>query len=56
VSLKHIDDHTVEWTTKRDGKIIGVAKLSVSPDGKKMTIALINKLSGATSTEIAEKQ
>jgi hypothetical protein len=56
VSLKRIDDHTIEETRKRDGKLIGVAKITVSPDGKKMTTVYTNKLTGATSTSVAMKQ
>jgi hypothetical protein len=56
VSLKRIDDHTIEETVKRDGKTIEVTRMNVSPDGKKLTWAETNKLSGATSTIILEKQ
>src|SRR5260370_34536667 len=34
VSLKLISANTVEQTGKRDGKIISVMRLTVSPDGK----------------------
>ena len=34
VSLKLINANTVEQTGKRDGKIISVMRLTVSPDGK----------------------
>jgi hypothetical protein len=56
VSLKRIDDRTIEETDKRDGKIVGVSKMIVSPDGKKMTTVYTNKLTGGISTYIAEKQ
>lgn len=56
VSLKRVDDHTIEETDKRDGKVIGVAKMTVSPDGKKMTVVYANKLTGRTSTSVAQKQ
>ena len=56
VSLKSIDDRTIEWTSKRDGKVVGVEKLTVAPDGKKMTIFETNKLTGATETLVANKQ
>jgi hypothetical protein len=56
VSLKRIDDHTIEETDKRDGKVVGVLKMTVSPDGKKMTTVYTNKLTGRVSTDVAEKQ
>jgi len=56
VSLKRVDDHTIEETDKRDGKVIGVAKMTVSPDGKKMSVVYTNKLTGRTSTSVAQKQ
>jgi hypothetical protein len=56
VSLKKIDAHTLEETDKRDGKIIEVTKLTVSPDGKKMTVVSTNKLTDRTTTYIAEKK
>ena len=56
VSLKRIDDHTIEETDKRDGKVVEVAKMTVSPDGKKMTVVATDTLTGRTSTFVAEKQ
>jgi hypothetical protein len=56
VSLKRIDDRTIEETDKRDGKVVEVAKITVSPDGKKMTVVATDKLTGRTSTFVAEKQ
>jgi hypothetical protein len=56
VSLKRVDDRTIEETDKRDGKIVGVSKMTVSPDGKKMTQVYTNKLTGRTDTDISEKQ
>ena len=56
VSLKRIDAHTIEETDKRDGKEVEVSKMTVSPDGKKMTVVATNKLTDRTSTYIAEKK
>lgn len=56
VSLKRIGNDTIEETDKRDGKVVRVAKMTAAPDGKRMTIVSTNKLTGATSTLIAEKQ
>ena len=55
VSLKRIGD-SIEETDKRSGKVISVAKMTVAPDGKTMTIAVDDKLNGTTATYIAEKQ
>jgi hypothetical protein len=56
VSLKRIDDHTIEATNKRDGKVISVSRISVSPDGKTLTEVADNKLTNRTSTFISEKE
>ena len=56
VSLKRIDDRTIERTDKRDGKVIEVSKITVEPDGKTMTVFQTNKLTDRTSTWVAEKQ
>jgi hypothetical protein len=56
VSLKKVNDHTIDATYKRDGKPYSVEKMTVSADGKQMTTAVDNKLSGRVSTFVAEKQ
>lgn len=56
VSLKKIDARTIEETDKRDGKVVDVAKMTVSPDGKKMTIVDTSKVTDRTSTYVALKQ
>jgi hypothetical protein len=56
VSLKQVDDRSIEETDKRDGKVIEVSKITVSPDGKTLTVVATNKLTGRTSTYVAEKQ
>ena len=56
VSLKRINDHTIEETDKRDGTLTDVSKMTVSPDGKTMTVVDNNKLTGRTSTYVATKQ
>ena len=54
-ALKRIGD-AIEETDKRDGKVISVTKMSVSADGKTMTIDVDDKLNGAKATYIAVKQ
>ncbi len=56
VSLKQIDDYTIEETHKRDGKVVGVKRMSVSKDGKSMRIEAADKQRGTTMTYTAEKQ
>jgi hypothetical protein len=56
VSLKRIDDHTIEETDKRDGTVTDVSKMSVGSDGKTMTVVDNNKLTGRVSTYVATKQ
>ncbi len=55
VSLKRIGND-IEETDKRDGKVISVGKMSVSADGKTMTIEVDDKLHGTKATYIAVKQ
>lgn len=56
VSLKHVSDNTLEVSYKRGGKLIEVNKITVSPDGKKMTTVTESKLTGRVSTFVADKQ
>jgi len=56
VSLKRIDDHTIEETNKRNGKVISVSQITVSPDGNTLTEVSTNKLTNRTSTYVSEKQ
>jgi hypothetical protein len=55
VSLKRIGD-SIEETDKRDGKAVSIAKMTVSPDGKSMTIEVEDKLNGTKATYVAVKQ
>ena len=56
VSLKKLGDRGIEVTYNRDGKVFSVQKITVSPDGKKMTTVADNKWTGRVSTFIDEKQ
>ena len=56
VSVKTLGKNTIEETDKRDGKVIGIYRMTVGPDGKTMTIAITNKLRGTSSQYAAEKQ
>jgi hypothetical protein len=48
VSVKRLGKNSIEETDKRDGKVISVARMTVAPDGKSMTIAITDKLHGTT--------
>ncbi len=37
ISVKILDDHTIEQTNKKDGKVNGTSKTTVSPDGDTLT-------------------
>ena len=56
VSLKKVDERTVEETTKRDGKVVGVARIAVAPDGTTLNFAYDDKERGTTMTYQAKKQ
>lgn len=56
VSLKKINDHTIEETDKFNGKVISVSTMTVSANGKTMTVVATAKPSDRTSTIIAVKQ
>jgi len=56
VSVKKLNKNAIEETDKRDGKVISIARISVGPDSKTMTIAVRDKLHGTTSQFVAEKQ
>ena len=56
VSVKKIDAHTLEETDKRGGQVVEVDRMTVSPNGKTMTVVANNKLTDRTSTYIATKK
>lgn len=58
-AYKKIDDHTLEATGKKDGKIVLTAKITVSADGKTRTVAVTQTAADgkkSTSTAVYEKQ
>jgi hypothetical protein len=56
VSLKKIDAHTIEETDKRDGTVISVTKMTVSTNGKSMTIVAHDPRNDTTSTFTATRK
>ncbi len=56
VSLKRIGDRTIEETDKRDGKVVGVFRMTVSADNKSIQAEYNDKQRGTTTTFTMEKQ
>ena len=56
VSVKMLGKDTLEETLKRDGKVISIAKVTVSADGKTMKWIVDDKLQGTTVKGAAQKQ
>lgn len=56
VAVKKLGPHAMQETAKRDGKVVSVAKMTVAPDGKSMTIAVDDKLHGSHMSFVAVKQ
>ena len=56
VSIKKLGPNSMEETDKRDGKVISVAKITVSADGKTIKFAVDDKLHGTHSEFGATKQ
>ena len=56
VSLKRIGDDTIEETDKRDGKVVGVSRMTVSKDGKSIQVEYTDKQRGTTTSYTMEKQ
>jgi hypothetical protein len=56
VSLTKVNDIWIDETDKLDGKIVGVNHMTVSADGKTLTIKLENEAQGTTITLIGTKQ
>ena len=56
VSLKRIGNDTIEETDKRDGKVVGVSRMTVSKDGKSIQVDYTDKERETTTTFTMEKQ
>jgi len=56
VSLRQSDLNTLHETDYLDGKVIGKYVMTISPDGKKMTMDVNDIKYGKTSTLIAYRQ
>ncbi|HXY78848.1 MAG TPA: hypothetical protein VEH47_08540 [Candidatus Acidoferrales bacterium] len=56
VSVRMLDKDTLEETDKRDGKVIGIAKNTITADGKTLKFVYEDKLHGTTIKGDAQKQ
>ncbi len=56
VSLKKVNDRTIEQAIKRDGKVLFVNTMAVSADGKTMTYKSEDKQTGSVFDIVATKQ
>ena len=56
VSLRKVDANTIEETGKRNGKVIGISRMTVQPDGKTMKVEYQDELTGDSMTYMAKKQ
>jgi len=56
VSLKRVGNDTIEETDKRDGKVVGVFRITVSKDGKSIQAEYTDKQRGTTTSFTMEKQ
>jgi hypothetical protein len=56
VSLKKINDRTIELSFKASGTVVRVNTITISSDGRMMTIVSESKMSGRVSTWVATKQ
>jgi hypothetical protein len=56
VSIKLIDEYTIEETDKQDGKVMTVARMTVSKDGKSMRVESSDKRRSSTMTYTAERR
>jgi hypothetical protein len=56
VSLKRIGNNTIEETDKRNGKVVGLYRMTVSSDGKSIQAEYSDKERGTTTEFTMEKQ
>jgi len=56
VSVKRIDENTIEETDKQGGKVAEVIRFTASADGQTMTISMEDKVKGGTRQFVAHKQ
>jgi hypothetical protein len=58
-SYAKVDDHTMNMTLKKAGKVVGTGKIAVSADGKSRTVTTIAsdpKMTAMNNTAVYDKQ
>ena len=56
VSVKRIDENTIEESDKQDGKVVEVTRFTLSADGKTMTVSVEDKVKGGIRQFVCHKQ
>jgi|SRR5579871_730254 len=56
VAVKRVDANTIEETTKKAGKVVVISRLTVSADGRLITVVSEDKLGGGTTKFMMMKQ
>lgn len=56
VSVKRIDKNTIEETDKLNGKVLSIARMTVAPDAKSMTVSSKDVQDGTTSQLTMHKE
>jgi hypothetical protein len=56
VSVKRVDQNTIEEANKRDGRVVEIVRFTVSPDGKSLHISVEDKSKGTTKQFVAHRQ
>jgi hypothetical protein len=56
VALRRLNDNTIEETDKKDGKVLSVSRMSLSPDGKKLMVVSDDKIHGTTNKFELDRQ
>ncbi len=56
VSMKKINDHTIQETDQRGDTVLSVSTMTVAASGKSMTVVDTSKVTGRTTTYVATKQ
>lgn len=56
MSLKKVSVNSLEYTEKRDGKVVTTGRVTISPDGKKMTVVGNDHEQNRTTTVQLNKQ
>jgi len=56
VSVRRLEENSVEETDKRDGKVVQVSRFVVASNGKDMTVAVYDKVKGTNHQWVLHKQ